>query len=286
MGVRGTKSDKELKRLTKLAIHFELFIAPDQKSSLGRFCRRMKLLDTATHTPLVFHFLERNEPDSPDFLAAIGDLESFFVRRFICGMTTKGYNRIFLNRLLAEMVNENKADAATLRAKLLALEGDSQRWPQDAEFKVAWSHRQLYQGSNTRKVRAILEGLEFALRTSKQEFIPELEKLSVEHILPQKWKPGDYPLEEDTPKAAEARSRLLHSIGNLTLVTSGFNSTLSNELFHIKRPEIAANSSLMLNAYFQKVGDADSWNEEAIVARAEKLFPHAIKSWPYPSKKS
>jgi Protein of unknown function DUF262/Protein of unknown function (DUF1524) len=280
------ESDKEFKRITKLARYFEIFIAPDQKSGLGRFCRRMNLLDTATQTPLVFHLLEHNEPGSPDFLMAICDLETFFVRRFICGMTTKGYNRIFLNRLLAEMVAENKADAATLRAKLLALEGDSQRWPQDAEFKAAWSHRQLYHGSNTRKVRAILEGLEFALRTSKQEFIPELEKLSVEHVLPQKWKLGDYPLQEDTPKAAEARSRLLHSIGNLTLVTSGFNSALSNESFRIRRPEIAANSSLMLNAYFQKFGDADSWDEDAIVARAESLFPHAIKSWPYPSEKS
>ena len=279
-------SDKELKRLTKLAKYFEIFIAPDQKSHLGRFCRRMNLLDTATQTPLVFHLLEHHNPDDPEFLTAICDLESFLVRRFICGMTTKGYNRIFLNRLLAEMIDEGKADAATLRSKLLALDGESQRWPQDSEFKVAWCRRQLYQGSNTRKVRTVLEGLEFALRTSKQEFIPELESLSVEHILPQQWKLEDYPLLEDTTKAREERSRLLHSIGNLTLVTPGFNSALSNEAFRVKRPEIAANSSLMLNAYFQKLADADSWNEEAIIARAESLIPYALTMWPYPASGS
>jgi hypothetical protein len=72
----------------------------------------MNLLDTATQTPLVFHLLEHHHPDDPDFITAISDLESFLVRRFICGMTTKGYNRIFLNRLLAEMIDEGKADAA------------------------------------------------------------------------------------------------------------------------------------------------------------------------------
>ena len=244
----------------------------------------MSLLDTSTHTPLVFHLLEHHQSIDADFLVAIADLESYFVRRFVCGLTTKGYNRIFLNRLLAEMVQERKADAATLRSKLLALEGDSQRWPKDKEFQAAWCYRRLYQGSSTRKVRALLEGLEFALRTAAQEFLPELDKLSVEHVLPQKWKPEGWPLPESKPEseAKEARARLLHSVGNLTLVTSGFNSSLSNEPFTVKRPEIAANSSLMLNAVFQEFADADRWDEGTIVARAEGLLPLALKTWPYP----
>jgi hypothetical protein len=115
----------------------------------------MNLLDTATQTPLVFHLLEHHRPDAPDFIAAISDIESVLVRRFICGLTTKAYNRIFLNRLLAEMIEEGKADAAALRLKLLELDGDSQRWPKDDEFTAAWSRRQLYRGSSTRKVRTI-----------------------------------------------------------------------------------------------------------------------------------
>lgn len=277
-------TDRELSRIAKLAKQFEVFVTPDQKSRFGLFCRRMSLLDTSTQTPLVFHLLEHHRSTDPDFLAAISDLESYFVRRFVCGLTTKGYNRIFLNRLLAEMVDENKADAATLRSKLVALEGDSQRWPRDDEFKTAWCHRRLYQGSSTRKVRALLEGLEFASRTAAQEFIPELDKLSVEHVLPQKWRLEDWPLPKDKTEgeAKEARARLLHSVGNLTLVTPGFNSSLSNEPFAVKRPEVAANSSLMLNAYFQGFKDTDSWDEIAIVARAEKLFPLALTMWPSP----
>lgn len=279
-------TNKELLRITRLAKQFEVFIGPDQKTRFGLFCRRMSLLDTATQTPLVFHLLEHHEPTDSEFISAISDLESYLVRRFVCGLTTKGYNRIFLNRLLAEMVDEGKSDAATLRAKLLALDGKSQRWPGDEEFKTAWCHHQLYQGSNTRKVRALLEGLELALRTSASEFLPELDKLSVEHVLPQKWRPEKWPLPTNkaASEAEEARARLLHSIGNLTLVTSGFNSSLSNESFAVKRAEITANSSLMLNAYFQRFKDSDDWSEGAIVTRAEELFPWALKTWPHPAE--
>jgi hypothetical protein len=44
--------------------------------------------------------------------------------------------------------------------------------------------------------------------------------------------------------------------------------------------------SLMLNAYFQKLTDADSWNEEAILTRAEALLPIALKTWPHPGADS
>ncbi|MFZ2155750.1 MAG: HNH endonuclease family protein, partial [Bradyrhizobium sp.] len=277
-------TDQELTRVAALATQFQVCIVPDQKTRFGLFCRRMKLLDTATQTPLLFHLLEHHAPDSSEFISMLTDIESYFVRRFVCGLTTKSYNRVFLDRLLSEMVAEEKADAPTLRAKLLALEGDSQLWPSDEKFGIAWSRRQLYEGRNSRKVRAILEALEFSLRTSKQEFMPELDSLSVEHVLPQGWKPQDWPLPADTAEAKEARARLLHSLGNLTLVTSGFNSSLSNVAFSLKRPELAANSSLMLNAYFQKFKDADPWDEETIVARAESLFGRACTIWPYPAK--
>jgi len=199
------ESSKELARLTSLARHFETLLAPDQKSRFGLFCRRLRLLDTATPIPLVLYLLEHHKPEAPDFVQAIGDIESYLVRRFICGLTTKSYNRTFIQRLLGEMAAEGKVDAATLRSKLLALDGSSQVWPRDADFEAAWVHRRLYEGANTRRVRAVLEGLEFGLRNGKQEFLPELEPLSVEHVMPQRWRPEDYPLPAETTEARAAR---------------------------------------------------------------------------------
>jgi len=76
---------------------------------------------------------------------------------------------------------------------------------------------------------------------------------------------------------------LLHCIGNLTLATPGYNSTLSNCAFAEKRPEIAANSSLMLNSYFQLLTDQDVWDEAVLQKRAQGLLPLAIQLWPCPA---
>jgi hypothetical protein len=272
----------ELGRIAALSRQFSMMLLPDQKTRFGLFCRRLRLLDTATPIPLVLYLLEHHKPNAPEFIQAIGDIESYLVRRFICGLTTKSYNRTFIQRLLAEMAAEGKTDAATLRAKLLALDGSSQVWPRDADFEPAWIHRRLYEGANTRRVRAILEGLEIGLSTAKQEVLPDLDTLTVEHVLPQKWEPEDYPLSADTAEARARRTALLHSIGNLTLVTPSFNSGLSNEAFEKKRPEIAANSRLMLNAYFQTQPVDGAWNEEAIVQRAGNLFTVAKAVWSIP----
>lgn len=274
-------TQRELARIRHLAGCFQTFMVPQQGSRFDLFCRRLKLLDVSTVTPLVLYLLEHHTPDSAEFVQAIGDLESYLVRRFICGYTTKSYNRTFLNRLLAEMVREQKADAATLRDKLLSLQGDSQCWPDNESFARDWCHRGLYQGRNTSKVRAVLEALELSIRGSKQESLVLPDGLTVEHVLPQQWQ-THWPLAEDRPENQERRNRLLHSIGNLTLVNQAFNSALSNEPFAVKRQEIVTTSLLMLNTHFQRYSDNDAWNEEKILVRAESLFAYALKIWPMP----
>ncbi|EIU5250882.1 TPA: DUF262 domain-containing protein [Pseudomonas aeruginosa] len=274
-------TQQELARISHLAGYFQTFLMPGQASRFDLFCRRLKLLDVSTVTPLVLYLLEHHKPDSAEFLQAIGDLESYLVRRFICGYTTKSYNRTFLNRLLAEMVREQKTDAATLREKLLSLQGDSQCWPDDETFARDWCHRRLYQGRNTGKVRAVLEALELSMRGSKQESLVLPDGLTVEHVLPQQWQ-THWPLAEATPENQERRGRLLHSIGNLTLVTQAFNSALSNEPFAVKRQEIVTTSLLMLNTHFQRYDDNDAWDEDEIVSRADSLFAYALKIWPLP----
>ncbi len=274
-------TDTELQRLTRLAKYFEVFLLPDQTSRLGLFCRRMQLLDTSTLTPLVFYFLEHHDAESPEMDQVLGDLESYVVRRFVCGLTTKGYNRIFTTRLLAELAKEGRSDAAALREKLSDLTGDSQLWPSDAAFEQGWCYRGLYQGKNTSKVRAILEALELGHRTPKQELLPLPDGLTVEHVMPQKWE-TNWTIPNNSAEALADRKRLLHSIGNLTLVTSAFNSALSNEAFAIKRPEIVATSLLMLNTYFQQFAGQDVWDETAIVNRAMAMLPLAKAVWVRP----
>lgn len=272
----------ELAKIAALAKHFEMFISPKQVTRFGLFCYRLRALDTATLTPLVLYLLEHHQPDSSEFLQAIGDLESYVVRRYISRMTTQGYNRIFLGKLLGDLVKSGATDANSLREGLLSLSGPSQEWPTDERFEEEWKNTRLYRGGSKAGPRMILEAIEMGMRTPKQEFTSIPEGLSIEHVMPQKWQPEHWPLSKDTVDVRADRNRLLHTPGNLTLLSQPLNSSVSNGPFRSKRGEIAKNSQLILNAHFQKLGDDDPWSEDQIRARSDELYLVAKRIWPRP----
>ena len=129
----------------------------------------------------------------------------------------------------------------------------------------------------------ILETLEYASRSPFAEKIEVKSPLTVEHVLPQSAADSDWPLEskpaESESEARQRRSMILHTLGNLTLLTQPLNSSESNGPYSKKRPEIAKQSLLALNSYFQ---DAKDWGEAEILKRGEKLADLAVVIWPSP----
>ena len=75
-----------------------------------------------------------------------------------------------------------------------------------------------------------------------------------------------------------SRNNKLHSLGNLTLLTSSLNPSVSNSSFEIKQKELAKQSTLLLNTYFI---DLDTWDESAIEKRTELFIEDIIKIWKY-----
>ena len=209
------------------------------------------------------------------------DLESFLVRRMICGRTIKNYNRLFL-QIAAELNEAAKAtgvvDRAAFQKVLLAKTGDAVDWPSDAEFETAWQEVPAYERLSAAKVEMVLLALDLELRTKKGESITIDDDLTIEHVMPQDWE-EHWPLPA-SDRAGIARDKVLHTFGNLTLLTQGLNTAVSNGPYSAKQPEITAQSSLRLNAYFQSV---DAWDEAAIAAREKELFALALTIWPRPT---
>ena len=64
----------------------------------------------------------------------------------------------------------------------------------------------------------VLKGIEAALRTNRAETDAVPNNLHIEHVMPQTWRPH-WPLPDDADDEASAhRDRVIHTIGNLTLV--------------------------------------------------------------------
>ena len=72
----------------------------------------------------------------------------------------------------------------------------------------------------------------------------------------------------------------LHTIGNLTL--TGYNSELSDKPFAEKRDmkDGFKDSAIRMNIYLQ---DLETWNEDEIKKRTERLIDKGKKIWPYPN---
>ena len=249
----------------------------------GQFFYRMAMLDTTTVFPLLLHIFDKlGRPEKAKLRRAIlTDIESFLVRRMICGLTTKNYNNMFLEALKLVVDAEPDQFRAILQTYFLGQTSDIGRWPNDEEFQESWRNLEAYRRLKPQmRLRLILEALELERRRSsltEETSLPKT-KLSVEHIMPRGWS-TNWPLADDSIEAKEARAALLHTIGNLTLVTGSLNSTLSNDPWSRKRRTLRKHSVLLLNADLQ---DIEEWNEAAIRTRSKQLFKLAKKIWPMP----
>ena len=106
--------------------------------------------------------------------------------------------------------------------------------------------------------------------------------LTIEHLMPQSWHehwplPGVSSPEEER----SVRESLLHTIGNLTLVTDKLNPSLSNGPWPAKREKILEHSALNLNRPLAKLND---WTERKITSRSARLFDTARTIWPCPEE--
>ena len=287
-----TTTEDYLASLKNRSDHFARLIVPVGNERVSTFARRLRSLDTSTVYPILLFLMEMEPANlSPEAREKIvSDLESYLVRRFICRMTTKNYNRFFLSllRRLKRASKDGEDMAQVARAELLKPTEPTGVWPPDSAFCNGWLNRPLYVKSRPDRSVMILRALNDALRTNKSENIALPDKLTVEHLLPQQWEEVHYPLPtsvslDDDETTEQRRDRLTNTVGNLTLLTAPLNASISNGPFKKKASEIASLSDLRINAIFREC-QFDDWDEHDIVERGEKLFETAKIIWPLPDE--
>lgn len=274
-----TNVESELRDFGAFADHFFALLRPSPTTLLGRFAIRLRAVDTSTVYPLVLALLGNPSLQVGERDGILADIESFLVRRLVCGRPTKNYNRLFL-QLLRDFGGKNDLTRAAFRSLLAAGTGEAVDWPDDHAFRSAWATVDAYRELKPARVEMILRAINEALVTAVNESITIHDKLTVEHVMPQDWE-DHWPLPQglDPTQAAETRNDVVHDFGNLTLLTHPLNSSVSNGPATQKLSKIALQSALRLNTYFQS---RTSWSESDIGARSDALFDVAVKVWPGP----
>lgn len=280
----------ELEGISETAAIEERLFAQDPSDPLGKFGRFADAFDVSTAMPLVLYLAtEAKLGDRLD--NALAALESHILRRDICGLTTKSYNRFFIGIIDRLRATEGEI-VEVLLSYLSSRTVETERWPTDEEWLHAWVARGQYKGPRQPRLRYLFEALETAKRTALSEDIKINSALTIEHIMPQKWR-AHWPLlgfshlgaEDLDPEylARQAeRDSAIDTLGNLTLLTGSLNTSVSNGPFSVKMPAVRSHSSLALN---RDLNEYVSWDEKTIADRAAALFQLARKIWVAPLKR-
>ncbi len=256
-----------------------------ENTPVERFVYRWRTIEAGPVTPLVLQLFtdkRRGELSEDCFQRTLTVVESYLVRRMVCRMTTKDYNRLFIE-LLKRIGDAGPANASEAVEEFLAgQKADARLWPTDAEFSGAARDLPLYRLLTRGRLRLVLEAIEDSLRTSHSEDRAVARGLTIEHIMPRRWQ-THWPLPgESSAQAYDRRERLIHSLGNLTLVTQTLNPSLSNAEWSAKRESLHRHSNLLMTR--RLLDDAgQTWTEETIQQRGELLGKAMTRIWPRPS---
>ena len=263
----------------------------------SNFVRRWKTLQAEAFTPLIL-WLWANESDT-QVSKAFAVLESYIVRRLICGLDTRGYP--VMARKLLQLVKENPRKGADKNIEEHLAEKDSarERWPTDLEVFGHLESERLRGPVSATRTRMILEAVEMSFQASHwrtQGADLAKQRLTVEHIMPQDWRNANWPapkpeLANQRETAQDVRNKLIHSIGNLTLVPRQYNSKLARSTWARKSElydELAGDGldGLKLNADLLRPSRTpwpQVWNEEQIERRSQRLAKRVVRIWPRPS---
>lgn len=254
-------------------------IEQKRRTDIAKFLERRSTMNVGAVTPLLLYLLSSDVPEKT-VANCLKALESFLVRRVICGLGSKSYGKFFVG-LISKLAGEPaNADRILLRS-LAEQTSQGTLCPSDKELRERFVAAPLYRWLTRGRLSMVLTGIEEHLRTERAETQEAPQNLQIEHIMPQRWNDDNWPLPSKGVEAAVRRANAIHTIGNLTLVNKYLNPSLSNAAWDRKRGELAKYSTLFLNKHL--VNEWSSiWDEDVIEERAEWLCEKAVKVWPHP----
>lgn len=286
----------EIQELQRYGRIYRILIERTGVDDLSKFARQLNPWDVTTAFPLAMRIWGDDRLAERDKRRCLDLLITFIVRRAVCGLTTKNYNKLFLS--VVSHCDAHGWHWATFREFLVSQTAETGRLPNDREFEQRWLDAPSYVALQPSRARTILESIEREKRNKYHETTELASALTVEHVLPRQWASA-WPLaggvvpsqqqltdalfygkqDESVVGQIVKRNKLKESFGNLTLLTKPLNSSVSNGPFVGKKEALEKHSLLVLNREIVAYSD---WDEDAIVTRGRDLFKVALKLWSYP----
>jgi len=277
-----------METIQRNANYFRRIDQPESGNRFDVFLRRIGTMDIVVFHPVLLNLIDRfrhvSDAEASLITPIATALESYLVRRMVCGYQTRGYGNLsieLLKAIVAEPDDSKLID--TVNSVLKGTYGAANWWPDDNFFMQSWTGRRFYGMLRRERVVMLLQALEEKYISEIKYAEPVLHfdfsKFQIEHVMPHKWQEHWSLADGVSPESREAA---LHGIGNLTLLSGELNPALSNAPWNStssisKRSGLVQHSKLELN---QRLSAYVRWDEIAIKERAKELFENAKVIWP------
>ena len=274
---------RDLARLASLYGMLTGTARPHGNAKVERELRHLREFGVDVHRPLSLRLL--NDADQHDCggygdgalaktLAGIG---TWTTRMWLADRTTSGMNRAIVELAHEAGPNEDEDFAEYWLDRIRRRRNTRVGVPGDEDVREGIRTRKAYGGSATRSAFAVLCEL---MEADHREEAPARNRLTVEHIMPQKlteeWKRdlGD--------GAEEMHGRYRDRMANLTLSGDATNAGMGASSFAAKR-EVYRKSSIGMT---RSLAGESAWDEAALERRVEELARRAVHRWPWPEQPS
>lgn len=251
-------------------------------SALQKAVSEFRLILSEMPAPLLMELYaihkQTDENDKPlisatQMASIITVLNSYLMRRALCGMDTSDITRYFpvlLKELLADCDGDYKNIVEVFKKDLINRnKGNSQEMPDSNRLRDRIQNANMY---NLRTWVAIF------LRKLESENNPapvDFSCLSIEHLMPQTPTHEWY---EALKTDSETYDENLHRLGNLTLAARSDNSKMRNKVWEYKNKILSSTSHLKLN---QEILKKQEWTLIDIDERTQSLIVDIARLYPY-----
>ena len=183
--------ENELIELEKYSAIYHEMTSCSSDSEIGQKMSFYKIFDIATLHPLLLFLINELDVSGLELSKVLQIMESYTMRRLVCHRQgVRSYTKLICK--LIQGLKGNSFDLGHFIKLLSAEKAKSTKWPVDSDIKtfltLAWANQSI----NPQVIRYVL----YRIELMKRKVNPFLEtnqlifdnKLSLEHIMPEKWK--------------------------------------------------------------------------------------------------
>jgi hypothetical protein len=258
---------------------------------VGLFAYRIRTLESEVIKPVLLALLDHHAGPVPQSQVdkSLDVLESWLARRMLIRATGKSYTKIMADvvSVIRDAPPANVAPA--LEQFFTSQRSEGAYWPDDDEVRRELEVLPVYRKLSRARVRMVLESVEdhwrgwIAGSVSAAGMRIRRASYVLEHLMPQSWA-RHWPLPQGL--AESDRDARIHRLGNLTLLTSKLNGSVSNGAWlgeSGKASHFQEKDVVLLNSRLLKEYASVQWDERGIDERTTRIIDSILEIWPVPS---